>query len=37
MLFVKNTLFRQIKFVTSTKLFSEAFQKVLAEERPRNP
>ena len=36
-LFVKNTLFRQIKFVTSTKSFNEAFQKVLAEERPRNP
>ena len=33
-LFVKNTLFRQIKFVTSTKSFNEAFQKVLAEERP---
>ena len=36
-LFVKNTLFRQIKFVTSTKSFYEAFQKVLVEERPRNP
>jgi len=36
-LFVKNTLFRQIKFVTSTKSFHEAFQKVLVEERPRNP
>ncbi len=36
-LFVKNTLFRQIKFVTSTKSFNEAFQKVLVEERPRNP
>ena len=36
-LFVKNTLFRQIKFVTSTKSFTEAFQKVLAEERPQNP
>ena len=32
--FVKHTLFRQIKFVTSTKSFNEAFQKVLAEERP---
>ena len=36
-LFVKNTLFRQIKFVTSTKAFNEAFQKVLVEERPRDP
>jgi hypothetical protein len=36
-LFVKNTLFRQIKFVTSTTSFNKAFQKVLAEERPRNP
>ncbi len=36
-LFVKNTLFHQIKFVTSIKSFNEAFQKVLAEERPRNP
>ena len=36
-LFVKNTLFRQIKFVTSTKSFNEAFHKVLVEERPRNP
>jgi hypothetical protein len=36
-LFVKNTLLCQIKFVTSTKSFNEAFQKVLAEERPRNP
>ena len=36
-LFVKNTLFRQIKFVTSTISFNKAFQKVLAEERPRNP
>ena len=36
-LFVKNTLFRQIKFVTSTKSFNEAFQKVLVEERPQNP
>lgn len=36
-LFVKNTLFRQIKFVTSTKSFNEAFQKVLVEERPRHP
>jgi len=36
-LFVKNTLFRQIKFVTSTKSFNEAFQKVLVEERPKNP
>ena len=35
-LFVKNTL-RQIKFVTSTKSFNEAFQKVLVEERPRHP
>ncbi len=36
-LFVKNSLFRQIKFMTSTKSFHEAFQKVLVEERPRNP
>ena len=36
-LFVKNTLFRQIIFVTNTNSFNEAFQKVLAEERPRNP
>jgi hypothetical protein len=36
-LFVKNTLFRQIKFVTSAKAFNEAFQKVLVEERPRDP
>ena len=36
-LFVKNTLFRQIKFVTSTKAFNEAFQKVLVEEKPRDP
>jgi hypothetical protein len=35
-LFVKNTLFRQIKFVISTKSFNEAFQKLLVEERPRN-
>jgi hypothetical protein len=33
---VKNTLFRLIKFVTSTKSFNEAFQKVLAKDRPRN-
>ena len=31
-LFVKNTLFRQIKFVTSTISFNKAFQKMLAEE-----
>jgi hypothetical protein len=36
-LFVNNPIFRQIKFVTSTKSFNKAFQKVLAEERPRNP
>jgi hypothetical protein len=36
-MFVKNTLFRQIKFVTSTKAFNKAFQKVLVEERPRDP
>jgi hypothetical protein len=36
-LFVKHTLFCQIKFVTSTKSFNKAFHKMLAEERPRNP
>ncbi len=36
-LFVQNTLFRQIKFITCTKSIYEAFQKVLAEEWPWNP
>jgi hypothetical protein len=36
-LFVKNTLFCQIQFVTSTKSFNNAFQKVVVEERPQNP
>ncbi len=36
-LFVQNTLFRQIKFMTCSKSFNKAFQKVLAEEWPRNP
>ena len=36
-IFVKNNLFRRIKFVTSQASFTKAFQKVREVERPKNP
>lgn len=36
-IFVKNNLFRRIKFVTSQASFTKAFQKVREVERPQNP
>ena len=36
-IFVKNNLFRRIKFVTSQASFTKAFQKVREMERPKNP
>ena len=35
--FVKNNLFRKIKFITSQAAFTRAFQKVLLVETPKNP
>ena len=37
MIFVKNNLFRKIKFITSQAAFARAFKKVLVVERPDNP
>ena len=36
-IFVKNNLFRRIKFVTSQQSFTKAFQKVNEVERPKHP
>jgi hypothetical protein len=36
-IFVKNTLFRKIKFITSQAVFTRAFRKVLLLETPKNP
>jgi len=36
-IFVKNNLFRKIKFITSQAAFTRAFRKVLLVETPKNP
>ncbi len=35
--FIKNNLFRKVKFITSQAAFTSAFRKVLLVETPKNP